>query len=97
MNGKIGLAIITHKRPEYFKRSFATVPTHAIDDFIVVNDGTPYDFEIVNLIQNAIPLGVGASKKLHSGIYLKIATTTFSLWRTIFSLRASLCSTSIFM
>jgi GT2 family glycosyltransferase len=64
MSGKIGLAIITHKRPEYFKRSFATVPMDVIDDFIVVNDGTPYDFEIVNLIQNAIPLGVGASKNI---------------------------------
>lgn len=64
MSGKVGLAIITHKRPEYFKRSFATVPMHIIDDFIVVNDGTPYDFDIVNLIQNPVPLGVGASKNI---------------------------------
>lgn len=64
MGNKIGVGLITHKRPEYFKRVFATLPLFAIDDFVVVNDGTPYDFEIINLIQNPTCLGVGASKNI---------------------------------
>lgn len=64
MSERIGVGIITHKRPDYFKRVFATLPMFAIDDFIVVNDGTPYDFNIPNLIQNPTSLGVGKSKNI---------------------------------
>lgn len=60
---KIGLGIVTYKRPEYFKKIFSSVPLGVVDEIVVVNDGTPYDQKIdVPLIQHETNKGVGISK-----------------------------------
>ena len=46
MSNKIGLGIMTYKRPDYFKKIFSSVPKDKVDELVVVNDGTPYDFDI---------------------------------------------------
>lgn len=63
MPEKIGLGLVTYKRPEYFKKSFNSIPKHKLQEIVVVNDGTPYDFNgDVELIQHATNKGVGVSK-----------------------------------
>ena len=63
MSNKIGLGIMTYKRPDYFKKIFSSVPKNKIDELVVINDGTPYDFDIdANLIQHDTNKGIGISK-----------------------------------
>jgi GT2 family glycosyltransferase len=63
MSNKIGLGIMTYKRPDYFKKIFSSVPKEAVHELVVVNDGTPYDFDIDStLIQHEINKGIGVSK-----------------------------------
>jgi len=63
MSNKIGLGIMTYKRPDYFKKIFASVPKEAVHELVVVNDGTPYDFDIdATLIQHETNKGIGVSK-----------------------------------
>ena len=64
MSEKIGLGILTYKRPEYFKEVIKNVPANLIDEIVVVNDGTPYDIsaDFYTLIQHKTNQGVGKSK-----------------------------------
>jgi glycosyltransferase involved in cell wall biosynthesis len=63
MSKKIGLGIMTYNRPDYFKKIFSSVPKDKVDELVVVNDGTPYDFSIdANLIQHETNKGIGISK-----------------------------------
>lgn len=63
MGEKIGLGIVTYKRPDYFKRVFETVPLDILDEVVVVNDGTPYEYiPPVHHIQHKTNKGVGISK-----------------------------------
>jgi glycosyltransferase involved in cell wall biosynthesis len=60
---KIGLGLVTYKRPLFFEQSFASVPVDLLDEVVVVNDGTPYEKQIsVPLIQHEVNKGVGISK-----------------------------------
>lgn len=63
MSDKIGLGIMTYKRPDYFKKIFSYLPKNKLNELVVVNDGTPYDFDIdAPLIQHEINKGIGISK-----------------------------------
>lgn len=63
MNEKIGLGIVTYNRKEYFNQIFQSVPLSAIDEIVVVNDGTPYGEEVtMPHIQHEKNMGVGKSK-----------------------------------
>lgn len=63
MNHKIGLGIITYNRPDYFKKIFSSIPLYAVDEIVIVNDGTPYGEEMhVPHIQHEKNMGVGRSK-----------------------------------
>lgn len=63
MSKKIGLGLITYKRPDYFKKCFSSIPKTKLNEIVVVNDGTPYDFNgDVELIQHKTNKGVGISK-----------------------------------
>ena len=63
MNEKIGLGVVTYNRPEYFKKIFASIPLYAVDEIVIVNDGTPYGEEnYVHCIQHETNMGVGISK-----------------------------------
>lgn len=62
MSEKIGLGIVTYNRPDYFKKIFSAVPQSAVDEIVVVNDGTPYGDISVPLIQHETNKGVGVSK-----------------------------------
>ena len=62
---KIGAAVITYNRPEYFKRCINSIP--ALDQLVVVNDGNPYDSSLYpntvkELIQHTHNKSVGVSK-----------------------------------
>ena len=43
--GKIGVGIITYKRPHFFKHCYNSIPWNKIDIAVVVNDGPEYDLE----------------------------------------------------
>jgi GT2 family glycosyltransferase len=65
MKHKIGLAIITCNRKEFFKNCINSVPQ--VDELIVVNDGEPYQdsiypAKVTELIQHRNNKGVGKSK-----------------------------------
>ena len=63
MNEKIGLGIVTYNRKDYFDKIFSSVPLYAIDEIVIVNDGTPYGVDItVPHIQHPKNMGVGVSK-----------------------------------
>jgi glycosyltransferase involved in cell wall biosynthesis len=60
---KIGLGILTYKRPDYFKECIKRIDNSKINEIVVVNDGTPYDFDVpYHLIQHAKNKGIGISK-----------------------------------
>ena len=65
---KIGLAIITCDRIEFFKNALASVP-HTVDHLVVVNDGSPYPVAtykneggIDEIIQHPRNMNVAVSK-----------------------------------
>lgn len=63
MSSKIGVGIVTYKRPEYFTNCLSSIDKSTVDEMIVVNDGTPYDMQIdVPVIQHPTNMGVGKSK-----------------------------------
>jgi glycosyltransferase involved in cell wall biosynthesis len=63
MSEKIGLGVLTYNRPEYFKKIFNSIPLYAVDEIVIVNDGTPYGEEIhVPHIQHKKNMGIGISK-----------------------------------
>ena len=63
MSDKIGVGIITYKRPEYFKNCYFSLDQNSIDQLVVVNDGTPYNLYFrAHLIQHDTNLGVCKSK-----------------------------------
>jgi hypothetical protein len=65
--GKIGVGILTYKRPEYYSQVLNAIPKHKIDYLTIVNDG---DKSYVNekdgdtVILNKKQLGVSKSKNL---------------------------------
>ena len=65
MNKKIGVGVVTYKRPDYFRTCINSVP--AVDTLVVVNDGDPYDASIYpskvkEVIQHTKNKSVGVSK-----------------------------------
>lgn len=65
MNNKIGVGVVTYKRPDYFKTCINSVP--AVDTLVVVNDGDPYPntiypSKVKDVIQHTKNKSVGVSK-----------------------------------
>lgn len=65
MGEKIGVAIITCNRPDFFKKCYESIPDY-VDELVIVNDGTPYDVSIDRgvLINNEVNKQVGESKNI---------------------------------
>lgn len=61
---KVGCAIITCNRPEFFRECFNSLPKEKIDEIVVVNDGIPLPFDISKgvVLDNPKNIGVGKSK-----------------------------------
>jgi glycosyltransferase involved in cell wall biosynthesis len=60
---KIGLGVMTYKRPDFFKECIKRIDSSVLDEIVVINDGTPYDIEIpFNVIQHKDNKGIGISK-----------------------------------
>lgn len=49
---KIGIGIITYKRPHFFKNCYNSIPWNKIDYAVIVNDGTPYDLNELGIKLN---------------------------------------------
>lgn len=49
---KIGIGIITYKRPHFFKHCYASIPWDKVDSAVVVNDGPEYDLEKEGVVLN---------------------------------------------
>ena len=66
MNNKIGVAIITCNRPDFFKQCYESIDSNKIDSFVVVNDGTKDVSHLLkkdtHYIQNETNLGVSKTK-----------------------------------
>lgn len=65
VNEKIGLALITCNREHFFKKSYKSIPSDKLDEFIIISDGTKYEsFSSIStpVIQHKKNLGVGKSK-----------------------------------
>lgn len=63
MSNRIGVGIVTYNRPDFFEKCLASIDRSAIDELVVVNDGTPYTFnDSTILIQHETNKGVGISK-----------------------------------
>ena len=65
MNNKIGVGVVTYKRPDYFKQCIKSIPN--VDTLVVVNDGDPYDSslyprKVKEVIQHTKNKSVGVSK-----------------------------------
>ena len=65
MNNKIGVGVVTYKRPKFFKKCIDSIPN--VDTIAVVNDGYTYDLslypsDIKELIHHTKNKGVGISK-----------------------------------
>lgn len=65
MNNKIGVGVVTYKRPDYFKTCINSIPS--VDTLVVVNDGDPYEASIYpssvkEVIQHTKNKSVGVSK-----------------------------------
>ena len=65
MSPKIGIGIITYKAPEKIQQSAFSVPT-SVDEFVIVNDGTPYPASAypsnAYVIQHETNMGIARSK-----------------------------------
>jgi len=61
----IGVGMVTYKAPDRIKQSAATIPTW-VKNFVIVNDGTPYDLSVYPehafIIQHQTNLSVGQAK-----------------------------------
>jgi glycosyltransferase involved in cell wall biosynthesis len=65
MNNKIGVGVVTYKRPEFFQKCINSIPS--VDTLVVVNDGDPYDpslypSTVKEVIQHTKNKSVGLSK-----------------------------------
>ena len=65
MKNKIGVGVVTYKRPDYFKTCINSIPN--VDTLVVVNDGDPYDASLYpsnvkEVIQHTKNKSVGVSK-----------------------------------
>lgn len=65
MNNKIGVGVVTYKRPDYFKTCINSIPN--VDTLVVVNDGDAYDSSLYpsnvkDVIQHDKNKSVGVSK-----------------------------------
>lgn len=65
MKNKIGVGVVTYKRPDYFKTCINSIPN--VDTLVVVNDGDPYDSslypsKVKEVIQHTKNKSVGVSK-----------------------------------
>jgi GT2 family glycosyltransferase len=49
---KIGIGIITYKRPEFFKNCYNSIPWGKIDTAVIVNDGPAYDLKELGIELN---------------------------------------------
>ena len=49
---KIGIGIITYKRPEFFKNCYNSIPWDKIDIAVILNDGPEYDLESLGVVLN---------------------------------------------
>jgi len=64
-NNKIGVAVTTYNRPDYFKNCIDSIP--AVDTIVVVNDGTPYSKDVYpskvkEVVQHDRNLGIACAK-----------------------------------
>lgn len=64
---KIGLGLVTYNRKDYFLKCLQSLEDcnfrEVVSEFVVVNDGTPYDLNLeYSLIQHDTNKGVGISK-----------------------------------
>ena len=50
--GKVGVGIITYKRPDFFKNCYNSIPWDDIDVAVIVNDGPAYDLEELGITLN---------------------------------------------
>lgn len=63
MHEKIGLGIVTYKRPDFLKQVLESIEGCLLDEIVVVNDSEPYNYEIPHhVIQHTENKGVGISK-----------------------------------
>ncbi len=66
MNNKIGIGLITFNSVERLKQSSVTIPVDKVDEFVIVNDGTPYSSNIypkeAHVITHDKNLSVGCAK-----------------------------------
>ena len=65
MNNKIGVGVVTYKRPEFFQKCINSIPN--VDTLVVVNDGDPYSpslypSSVKEVIQHTKNKSVGVSK-----------------------------------
>ena len=65
MSHKIGVAIITCNREDFFKKCYSSIPDY-VDEFVIVNDGSPLYFPLDRgtLITNDVSKHVGESKNI---------------------------------
>lgn len=65
---KIGIGLITYNSPERLKKSAFTIPVDMVDEFVIVNDGTPYPPDCyptgdkIEVITHEKNLSVGCAK-----------------------------------
>lgn len=50
---KVGVGIITYKRPEFFKNCYNSIPWDTVDTAVIVNDGPEYDLESLGITLNS--------------------------------------------
>ena len=44
---RIGVAIITYNRPDFFKKCYDSIPQDRIDELLIVNDGSNLPFHMM--------------------------------------------------
>ena len=63
--GSVGVGMVTYKAEDRIKQSAATIPSW-VENFVIVNDGTPYEStsypENAHIIQHEVNKGVGQAK-----------------------------------
>lgn len=64
MSERIGVGILTYKRPEFFKACLDSIDKTRVDEIVAINDGDSYGWvpEDVHFIQHEKNKGIGISK-----------------------------------
>lgn len=64
MNERIGIAVITCNRPEFYKKCYNSIQENWYDKIITINDGEPVEKIDNNIIINSGGKGVGHAKNI---------------------------------